>query len=73
MSDCEDCHQNKNNDGVDTTAAKKPIEDGLTMITLAATTTVICFGLRLIGMRQGNTLLSSTSFAWLMSLPVRKV
>ena len=73
MSDCEDCHQNKNNDGVDATATKKPIEDGLTIITLAATTTVIFFGLRLVGMRQGNTLLTSTSLAWLMSLAVRKV
>ena len=64
MSDSEDCHQNKKNDGVDATAAKKPIEDGLTLITVAATSTVIFFGLRLVGMRQGNnTLLTSTLLA----------
>ena len=63
MSDCEDCHQNKKNDGVDATAANKPIEDGLTLITVAATSTVIFFGLRLVGMRQGNTLLTSTLLA----------
>ena len=63
MSDCEDC-QNKDNDGVDVTAAKKPIVDGLII------TTVIFFGLRLVGMRQGNALLTSSLSAWFMSLPV---
>ena len=63
MSDYEDC-QNKDNDGVDATAAKKPIVDGLII------TTVIFFGLRLVGMRQGNALLTSSLSAWFMSLPV---
>ena len=44
MSDCEDC-QNKNNDGVDATAAKKPIGDGLIITTVTTTTAVIFFGL----------------------------
>ena len=69
MSDCEDC-QNKNNDGADTTAAKKPIGDGLIITTVATTTAVIFFGLRLVGMRQGNALLTSTSLALFMSLPI---
>ena len=34
MSDCEYCH-NKNNDGVDAAAAKKPIGDGLIITTAA--------------------------------------
>ena len=69
MSDCEDC-QNKNNDGVDATAAKKPIGDGLIITTVTTTTAVIFFGQRLVGMRQGNALLTSTSLALFMSLPV---
>ena len=32
MSGCEDC-QNKNNDGVDATRAKKPIGDGVIITT----------------------------------------
>ena len=69
MSDCEDC-QNKNNDGLDATAAKKPTGDGLIITTVAATTAVILPGLRLVGMKQGNALLKSMSLAWFMSLPV---
>ena len=69
MSDCEDC-QNKNNDGVEATAAKKPIGDGLIITTVTTTTAVIFFGLRLVGMRQGYALLTSTSLALFMSLPV---
>ena len=69
MGDCEDC-QNKDNDGVDATAAKKPIVDGLIITTVAAMTAVIFFGLRLVGMRQGNVLLTSTLSAWFMSLPI---
>ena len=61
MNDCGDC-QNKNNDGVDVTAAKKPTGDGLIITTVVTTTAVIFFGLRLVGMRQGNALLTSTSF-----------
>ena len=68
MSGCEYC-QNKNNDGVDATRAKKPTGDGLIITTLTATTAVIFFGLRLVGMRQGKPLLTSTSLAWFMSLP----
>ena len=69
MSDCEDC-QNKNNDCVDATAAKKPIGDELIITTVVATTAVIFPGLRLVGMKQGNALLKSMSLGWFMSLPV---
>ena len=74
MSDCDRQKNNKktidDRSTVDATAAKKPIGDGLIIITVAATTAVIFFGLRLVGMRQGNALLTSTSLAWFLSLPV---
>ena len=74
MSDCDRQKSNKKtiDDGttVDATAAKKPIGDGLIIITVAATTTVTFFGLRLVGMRQGNALLTSTLLAWFISLLV---
>ena len=66
MSDCDD----QNTDGVDATTVKKPIGDGLMIISLTATTAAIFLGLRLADMRQGNTLLTSTSLVWFMSLPV---
>ena len=47
MSDRE-YRQNKNNDDVDATVAKKPIGDGLITTTVTATTAVIFFGLRLV-------------------------
>ena len=74
MSDCDRQKSNKktidDRSTVDAAAAKKPIGDGLIIITVAATTAVIFFGLRLVGMRQGNALLTSTSLAWFLSLPV---
>ena len=66
MSDCDD----QNTDGVDATTVKKPIGDGLMIISLTATTAAIFLGLRLADMRQGSTLLTSTSLVWFMSLPV---
>ena len=71
MSDC-DCQKNIKkpiNDGstVDATAGKKPIGDGLLIATIAATTAVIFFGLRVVGVRQHNALLTSTSLVYLLS------
>ena len=67
MSDCDRQKNNKKpiDDGstVDATAAKKPIGDGLIITTVSTTTAIIFFGLRLVGMRQGNALLKSTSLA----------
>ena len=57
---------------VDTTAAKKPIKDGLLMTVVASTTAGIFYALRMVGVGQHNALLISTSLAWLMSLPVWK-
>ena len=70
ISDCEDC-QKKNNDGA--TPTKKLFGYGLIITTIAATTAVIFFGLRLVGMRKGNALLTSMSLIWFMSLPVCKM
>ena len=58
---------------VDAAAAKKPIGDGLIITTVATMTAVILFGLRLVGVRQGNALLTPTSLAWFMSLPVSEL
>ena len=74
MSDFDDKKNNKKptDDGstVDTMAVKKPIGDGLVITTVTARTVVIFFGLRPVGLRQGNVLLRSTSLAWFMSSPV---
>ena len=70
MSDCEDC-QNKNNDGVDATPTKKPT-DGLLMTVVASTAAGVFYALRMAGVGQHNALLTSTSVAWLMSLPIWK-
>ena len=67
MSSCEDCQQ-KSNDGVD---AKKPTV-GLLMTIIASTMTGIFYKLRLADIGQYNTLLTYTSVAWLMSLPIWK-
>ena len=66
MSDCEDC-QNKNVD----VAAKEPT-DGLLMTVMASTVAGIFYALRMAGVGQHNALLTSTSVAWLMSLPIWK-
>ena len=71
MSDCEYC-QNKNNDDLDATAAKKPIGDGLVITTVVATAAATFFNLRMTGVGQHNALLTSTSLAWFMSLPIWK-
>ena len=78
MSDCEDRRKNQKkpvDDGsiVDATAAKKSIGDGLIITTVATMTAVILFGLRLVGVRQGNASLTSMSLAWFMSLPVSEL
>ena len=58
---------------VDTTATKKPIGDGFIVTTVTATSAVIFFGLKLVGMRQCNALLTSTLLPWFMSLPAWEV
>ena len=67
MSDCDRQKNNKEptDDGstVRATTAKKHIGDGLIITTVATTTAVIFFALSLVGMRQGNVLLTSTSLA----------
>ena len=72
MSDC-DCQKNIKKpiyDGstVDATAAKKPTENGPLITTMDATTAVIVFGLRVVGMRQYKALSTSTSLVYLLSL-----
>ena len=52
---------------VDATAAKKPIGDGLLIITLTAMATGIFFGLRTVGVGQQGALLTSTSFVFFLS------
>ena len=72
---CEDCQQKHiKDDGstVDATAAKKPIKDGLLMTAVASTTAGIFYALWIAGVGQHNALSTSTSLAWLMSLPVWK-
>ena len=66
MSDC----QNKNNDGVDAKAAKKSYWRWADHNLRNRHDCRNTFGLRLVGMRQGNALLSSMSLSWFMSLPV---
>ena len=75
MSACEGCQQ-KNikkpiGDG-DAMANKKPIGDGLLMTVAASIAAGIFYALRMPGVGQHNALLTSTSLAWLMSLPIWK-
>ena len=49
---------------------KKPIGDGLLIITVAATAAEIFFGLRAVGIGQQGALLISTLLVYLISLPV---
>ena len=77
MSDC-DCLKNiikPIDDGstADATAAKKSIGDGLLITTVTSTTVGIFYVLRAAGVGQHNALLTSTSLACFMSLPIRKM
>ena len=67
--DCQKNIKKSINDGstVGAAAAKKPIGDGPLIATMAATTAVIFFGLRVVGMRQDKALLKSTSLVYLLS------
>ena len=61
-----DCQENINKPTEDeptvaTTVAEKSIRDELFIITIAATTVVIFFGLRAMGVEQHDVLLTSTS------------
>ena len=71
MSNC-DCQENIKkpiNDEctIDGTAARKPIEDGRLITTVAATSGAIFFGLRAVDMGQYNALLTSTSLVYLLA------
>ena len=46
--------------------SKNSIRDGLIITTVTATTAVIFYGLRLVGMRQVNALLTPTSLVCLL-------
>ena len=70
MSDC-DCQKNIKKPTVDD--AKKPIADGLLITTIASTTVRIFHALRAADVGQHNALLTSTSLACFMSLPIRKM
>ena len=77
MSEC-DCQKNikkpiDDESTVDSTAAKKPIADGLLITTVACTTDGIFYAVRAAGVGQHNALLTFTSLAWLMSSPVWKM
>ena len=68
MSDCDRQKNNKNpiDDRSTITVTTgvmyfKLIGNGLVITTATTTTAIIFFGLRLVGMRQGNALLISTS------------
>ena len=71
MSDCDYQENIKKsiNDGstIGAAAAKKPIGDGPLIATVTATTAVIFFGLRVVGMRQDKALLTSSSLVYLLS------
>ena len=71
MSNC-DCQENikKPIEDAPTVASEKPIGDGLFITTVATATVGIFFSLREMGLVQHDALLSSTSLAWLISLPV---
>ena len=57
----------------DAMAAKKSIGDGLLITTVASTTVGIFYALRAAGVGQHNALLTSTSLACFMSLPIWKM
>ena len=73
--DCQKNIKKPTDDGstVHTPAAKKPSGDELRITTVASTTIGIFYALRAAGAGQHNTLLTSTSLAWLISLPVWKM
>ena len=62
MSDCEDCQKDI-----------EPIRDGLLIASVASMTVGIFYVLRMAGIGQHNTLLTSTSLACFMSLPAWKM
>ena len=77
MSNCH-CQKNikkliDNESTVDTTTSKKPVGDELLINTVASTTVGIFFALKAAGVGQHNALLTSTSLAWFMSLPIWKM
>ena len=77
MGDC-DCQKNikKPIDGkstVGTTATKKTIGDELLITTVASTIVGIFYALRTAGVGEYNALLTSTSLACFMSLPIWKM
>ena len=70
-----DCQENIDDDDEATVTAmvtEKPIKDGLLITTMAAMSVGIFFGLRTIGVAQHDALLTSMTWAWLMSFPYQK-
>ena len=66
MSNCQDCQQEKlidNRSTVDVAATKEPIGNRLLMTVVASTAAGIFYTLRIAGVGQHNTLLTSTSLA----------
>ena len=72
---CQENIKKPNDDGstVEAMAAKKPTGDGLLITTVVSTIVGIFYALRAVGVGQYNALLTSTSLAWFMSLPVWKM
>ena len=72
---CQENIKKPNDDGstVEAMAAKKPTGDGLLITTVVSTIVGIFYALRAAGVGQYNALLTSTSLAWFMSLPVWKM
>ena len=72
MSDC-DCQKNIKKTELTIDDVKKPIGDGFFITTVASTTVGISYTLRAAGLGQHNALLTSTSLAYFMSLPIWKM
>ena len=72
MSDC-DCQKNIKKTELTVDDVKKPIGDGFLITTVASTTVGISYTLRAAGVGQHNALLTSTSLACFMSLPIWKM
>ena len=68
-----DCNYQKNINKLNVDDLKRSIGDELIITTVASTTVGIFYALRAAGVGQHNALLTSTSLAWFMSLPVWKM
>ena len=68
-----DCNYQKNINKLNVDDLKRSIGDELIITTVASTTVGIFYALRAAGVGQHNALLTSTSLAWFMSLPIWKM